>query len=66
MRASLSDQLKLKVRNFHERIEASKDSHPVNFDDVWTLAGYSTKGNAKRCLKGPGIDGEIILLNSQA
>lgn len=65
MRASLSDQLKLKVRNFHERIEASKDSHPVNFDDVWTLAGYSRRDNAKRALKGPGIDGKIIFLRPE-
>ena len=60
----LADDVKMEVKRFHDRISTSTESHPVKFDDVWTLAGYSTKGNAKRALKGPGIDGEIILITN--
>ena len=61
----LADDVKMEVKRFHDRISASTESHPVNFDDVWALAGYSRKNNAKRALKGPGIDGEILLLNPE-
>ena len=60
----LADDVKMEVKRFHDRISASTESHPVNFDDVWALAGYSTKGNAKRALDGPGIDGEILFITS--
>ena len=63
----LADDVKMEVKRFHDRISASTAAgtrHPVNFDDVWALAGYSTKGNAKRALKGPGIDGEIIFITN--
>lgn len=58
---ALPEAVKLEVRRFHESIQASTESHPVKFDDVWALAGYSRKDSAKRALKGPGIDGEISL-----
>ena len=61
----LADDVKMEVKRFHDRISASTESHPVKFDDVWALAGYSRKNNAKRALKGPGIDGEILLLNPE-
>lgn len=60
----LADDVKMEVKRFHDRISASAAAgtrHPVNFDDVWALAGYSRKDSAKRALKGPGIDGEISL-----
>ena len=60
----LADDVKIEVKRFHDRISAlaaAGTRHPVNFDDVWTLAGYSRKDSAKRALKGPGIDGEISL-----
>ena len=60
----LADDVKMEVKRFHDRISASTDSHPVKFDDVWTLAGYSRKDSAKRALKGPGVDGEVLLHTS--
>ena len=50
-------KVKMEVKRFHDRINASTDTHPVDFDDVWTLAGYSRKDSAKRA-------GEIILHTS--
>ena len=46
----LADDVKMEVKRFHDRISASTESHPVNFDDVWALAGYSRKDSAKRAL----------------
>lgn len=50
----LADDVKMEVKRFHDRISASTESHPVNFDDVWALAGYSRKNNAKRALRFAG------------
>ena len=63
----LADDVKMEVKRFHDRISASTAAgtrHPVNFDDVWALAGYSRKDSAKRALRGPGIDGEVLLHTS--
>ena len=53
------------LRHLHRKIEASEESHPVAFDDVWKLVGYSRKDNAKRALKGPGIDGQFVSSHSR-
>ena len=55
------EQRKLELKPFFEAIRDSEEQYPVNFDDVWHICGYSRKDVAKRALKGPGIDGEILL-----
>ena len=63
----LGDETKLKLRRFHEEIcvaEAAGTQYPVDFDAVWGLM-YGRKDNAKRALKGPGIDGEILCLRPE-
>lgn len=50
--------MKDEVAKFFEKA-ACADLY-FDFDDVWRFAGYSTKGNAKRALKGPGLDGEVV------
>ena len=60
--AVFDDSRRLEIKKLFDAANSSTESHPINFDDAWKLAGYSTKGNAERALKVPGIEDEISLI----
>ena len=63
--AVFDDSRRLEIKKLFDAANSSTESHPINFDDAWRICGYTRGDNAKRALKGPGIDGEIISLKPE-
>lgn len=59
----IADDTKAEMEQYFRGYIASTDRFPIDFDTVWPWLGYSRKDNAKRLLKLPELEGEIIFLN---